>query len=1158
MGDIRMRTVMTPANYFRQCLALVAAVSMMTAGCRRGDDTSTQTVSNKGEFPIEHLGRFYQANSMIEMDQDKAAGKLLDALLGKIGREPAVLANLAITKLSESQNDAALKLATEAFEAAPDNVDVALIRVAAIRAGGSVVEAITLSEEIVKQHPDDVRSHWTLIQCMEMTAHLISDGSYGLNQRVALLRVAPTNLAALLSAARVAAQSGDATLADQYIRRALALIPETPENLRASLDQLDDAVARKDMALLQSIVVRTRNLMLATDRYKADVIALGSTADQSPAPVRHPIWRLTGDPSSGIAAKIRFEKVETGTLIPPVADNESIRRIVVGSVSADRSPALTLIDAVGRLRILLRRDGAYVDATKEAGLADAPPCIDVAFLDLNNDKRMDLLLSSDSGDRYYVQSAAQRFDDVTSAIGLTGASNGAKPFDYDNDGDLDLLRWDASRLYLDQNDGEGALTRIESRPGLPMDIANIQSIRTLDLDDDGDVDLFITSGDGPYSIHVISNERLASFRDVTTSLALVQRTYVAPPAVADMDNDGWLELIDVTFGSRIAFGPEFAMKSVEGLFVEGHPASAAIADYDNNGKLDAVFVRGGGQSNREDIVVSAGSTLLPVDLDWDGCVDLISSHGEAFLNKTENGGNWLRVSLVGLNTGDSRFNALGLGSTIELRSGSLYQKRHVESGTTHFGLGPYSQADVMRVVWPNGNYQNLEYRANSAIALAANRTIVEEQTLKGSCPYLYVWNGERFVFATDVLWRSALGMSIMQGVYGHHGTADDYFKIDGDRLIPRDGAYWLSFTEELWETSYFDYCRLLVIDHPAGTSVYADEKCLMPPYPPFEILQVREARQPLSATDERGRDVLAELALLDGRYVDDFEQTRYQGLVEPHDLILDLGAFDQYEAVRLFLQGWLWPTDASTNVAVSQNPKVSPDMPRIQVIAEDGSWIDADVVVGFPSGKSKTIAVDLTGEFRNEDHRVRLQTNFCIYWDRVFYTIGDQDFELRTTQLEVDRAELKERGISFQYPLHPGGPRIPEYDALDRAAQWRDLIGGYTPLGDVTQALSTIDDDYVIVGAGDEVLMWFDAASVPEPPDGWVRDFIVHTDGWLKDGDLNSATGKTVEPLPWHGMPGYPVGAEPSDAHEKIPPHARNRDQRPFRARLRPLTDSGR
>lgn len=1148
MGDTPMRTVKTPAICFRQCLILVAAACMMTAGCRRGDDAST-----RGKFPIEYLGRFYQANSMIEMDQEKAAGEMLDALIQKIGREPAVVANLAITKLSDSQNEAALKLATEAFDAAPDNVDVALIRLAAIRTtGGPSANPVALAREIVKLHPDDVRAHWALIQCMELSAQLSSNSAYSLKEHMALLRVAPTNLAALLSAARIATQAGDAQLANQYIRRALALIPEPPESLRASLDQLDDAVARKDMALLQSIVIRTRNLMLATDRYKADVIALGSTADQSPAPVRHPIWRLTGNPSSGIAAKIQFEKVKAGTLIPPIADNESIRRVVVGSVSADRSPALTFIDAAGRMRILQRRGGAYVDATKEAGLADAPPCIDVAFMDLNNDKRMDLLLSSDSGDRYYLQSAAQKFDDVTSAIGLTGASNGAKPFDYDNDGDLDLLRWDASRLYLDQNDGEGALTRIESRPGLPMEIANIQSIRTLDLDDDGDVDLFITSGVGPYTIHVISNERLASFRDVTKRLASVQATYVAPPLVYDRDNDGWLELVDVTFGSRMAFGPDFETTSVRSLHVSDHPAFATVADFNNDGVQDVIFIRGGGLTSRDDLVVQAGSTLLPVDLDWDGCVDLISSHGEAFLNKTENGGNWLRVSLVGLNTGDSRFNALGLGSTIELRSGSLYQKRHVESGTTHFGLGPYSQADVMRVVWPNGNYQNLEYRANSDIALAANRTIVEEQTLKGSCPYLYVWNGKRFEFATDVLWRSALGMSIMQGVYGHHGTADDYFKIDGDRLVPRDGAYWLSFTEELWETSYFDYCRLLVIDHPVGTHVYADEKCLTPPYPPFEILKVKEARLPLSATDERGRDLLADLSMLDGRYVDDFEQTRYQGLVEPHDLILDLGAFDQGETVRLFLQGWLWPTDASTNVAVSQNPKVSPDMPRIQVIAEDGGWIDADVVVGFPSGKSKTIAVDLTGEFRSSDHRVRLQTNFCIYWDRVFYTVGDQDFELRTTQLEVDRAELKERGISYQYPLHPGGPRIPEYDAIDRTAQWRDLIGGYTPLGDVTQALSTIDDDYVIVGAGDEVQMWFDAASVPALPDGWVRDFIVHTDGWLKDGDLNSATGKTVEPLPWHGMPSYPDGAEPSDAHAKIPPHARNRDQRPFRDRLRP------
>ncbi|MDH5399991.1 MAG: hypothetical protein OEX02_17710, partial [Cyclobacteriaceae bacterium] len=52
----------------------------------------------------------------------------------------------------------------------------------------------------------------------------------------------------------------------------------------------------------------------------------------------------------------------------------------------------------------------------------------------------------------------------------------------------------------------------------------------------------------------------------------------------------------------------------------------------------------------------------------------------------------------------------------------------------------------------------------------------------------------------------------------------------------------------------------------------------------------------------------------------------------------------------------------------------------------------------------------------------------------------------------------------------------------------------------------------------------FDAEGLPALPEGWTRDFIIYSVGWVKDGDLNTAHGNTVGPLPYHGIVSYPYG----------------------------------
>jgi hypothetical protein len=117
-------------------------------------------------------------------------------------------------------------------------------------------------------------------------------------------------------------------------------------------------------------------------------------------------------------------------------------------------------------------------------------------------------------------------------------------------------------------------------------------------------------------------------------------------------------------------------------------------------------------------------------------------------------------------------------------------------------------------------------------------------------------------------------------------------------------------------------------------------------------------------------------------------------------------------------------------------------------------------------------------------------------------------------------ADLHYRGYSAINQANPSSPEIPDYNHLSGARQpWRDLEGYYTRYGDVRELLHGIDDRYVIMNAGDEMSLSF--AEQPAPATGWVRDYVIAGDGWIKDGDYNSTYSKTVLPLPHHDKTVY-------------------------------------
>ena len=146
-----------------------------------------------------------------------------------------------------------------------------------------------------------------------------------------------------------------------------------------------------------------------------------------------------------------------------------------------------------------------------------------------------------------------------------------------------------------------------------------------------------------------------------------------------------------------------------------------------------------------------------------------------------------------------------------------------------------------------------------------------------------------------------------------------------------------------------------------------------------------------------------------------------------------------------------------------------------------------------------------------------------IYWDQIFFAQDNSQKKLSMTILDPIEADLHYRGFSESYKKGGRyGPHWFDYESVDTSIKWRDLTGNYTRYGDVLPLLTQSDNAYIISNSGDETTIKFNAIKLPKLEKGWKRNFLIHSVGWVKDGDLNTAHGNTVLPLPYHGMSSYP------------------------------------
>jgi hypothetical protein len=1007
-------------------------------------------------------------------------------------------ANGAVVEMRAKDAARAKNLLAEALSRSGNDARVLAIEGARRELAGDAAGAVEAYEKAAAADSSDLPSRWA-------AARLLSEKIAGGAPRAAkaveaALERAPANAFLLARLSELARGAGDVPRGLEVHDRLRAALEGRDPKLDGYLDEARRALASRDArtAALKYRIVE--NLLRVSPRYQQ------ARHDVEPGVVGLPLE----DWSPSLAAKVRARAGSPVTVSFKEAPRGGLTNLT--GLAAVRSWGRD-----GRDLVFAGRAGLVVASRGPRGYETRPPLAgafaSVEVADVTNSGRFDLAapgalwVSDGAGWR---KTPAPEGDSVT-------------VFDFDNDGDLDLYFSSSSGDRLMRNNLDGTWTDATRSAGLPQQLASRRAVAG-DLDRDGDTDLVVARKTG--GLLLLDNLRGGRFAVKPASLPA--EGDLRAVTAGDFDADGRLDL--AWSGPDAAF---FCRNRGDGSFAPAKslPASGAplAADFDNDGFLDlflasptegSSMLRGDGVGGFSRWAVGEFPAALdaePVDFDGDGDLDLalVTAAGAATLyeNRGGNANGWIDVTLEGLPTGSGKVNRAGFGSEVEVKAQDLYVYRVVSRPVTHFGLGPRRKAEVLRIVWTNGIPQN-------DLAPRARATVREVQQLKGSCPFLYAFDGTNWRFVTDVLGNSPLGL-LYDGVHQAPADTREWLLVPGSSLAPSRGRLLLDLTEELWEAAYIDLARLVALDHPRGVRIVPNEPMVPPPFPKerlFTVARPHVAR----AVDGAGRERTGQISREDGVYLGGFEPTRYQGIVAPHDLVLELPKAATAKQVMLYLTGWIFYSDTSIQVSLSQRggkeSAVRPFGPVLEVPDGRGGWKVALPATGFPAGKTKTVPVDLSAVLVREDPRVRIRTNLAIYWDQILYTADDPAVEVRTSRVPLASARLSFRGFSRRYRESADGPHLFLHDDVETSPRWADLAGRYTRFGDVSELLHDADDRYVVFKGGDSIRLEYDASRLSPPPAGWERDWLLVVDGWEKDGDKNTVAGQTVEPLPFHGQ----------------------------------------